>query len=363
MKRVAAVLGLLALVGTAPVDAQSKALGAAVLFQGYTFDDGLGIKAANLLLFPVAYDMPLGRSIDLYSAYARGSAEVEDAVYTMTGFVDTRVRLNWNVQPWAMITFGLNLPTGNSNHTSEEAIVANVLATEVLGFREAAWGLGFGATTGLATAYRIGGLGIGMGASYRVASEFEPRADTSLKYTPGNETRLRLALEQGIGSSKLTAGVTYQNYTKDELDGQDLFQPGSRLRGDVAFSFRTGGAATWTMYAADVWREHGDVRFSESDSTISTGKQNMLIAGIAGALRFSPGFSLRPSADIRRLSREEEGGEGWIAGIGTDIPLRMGSMDLFPTVKFLFGKLEGASDTSFRATGGEIGLTVRFGGG
>lgn len=339
-------------------------------FQGYKFGEGLGVTAANLLMLPLAYELPLGRSfsVDVYGAYAHGSVEIADEVYNMSGLVDTRVRANWTATPWAMLTFGVNLPTGNSKHSGEEAVVANVLATEVLGFREASWGLGLGITSGVATAYQLGGLGVGIGASYRVASEFEPRADTALKYTPGNETRLRLALDTNLGSSKLTGGVTYQNYARDELNGRDLFQPGPRWRADLALSFRTGASASWTLYAADIWRQHGDVTLQLTDpngavvrdSTFSTDKQNMLVAGLAGAVRLSSRMSLRPNADIRMLTREEQGGEGWIAGIGADVPLRLGALDLFPAVKFSFGELEGASDDRYRATGGEVGLTVRW---
>src|SRR5688572_24864704 len=141
-------------------------------FHGYSFAEGLGVSSANLTMLPLAFELPLTRtvSIDAYGAYARGRVEVSDTVYSMDGFVDTRVRANWTATPWAMLTLGLNLPTGNSNHTGEEAVVANVLATEVLGFREASWGLGFGMTTRLATAYKVGRVGLGLGASYRLSS-------------------------------------------------------------------------------------------------------------------------------------------------------------------------------------------------
>src|SRR5688572_17877824 len=177
MKKAFATVLIAALAVTPAAGQLSRqSFGAAVNFQGYTFADGLGVNSANLLMVPLAWELPLSRtlSLDAYAAYARGAAEIGDTVYNMNGFVDTRVRANWAALPWAMLTVGVNLPTGNATHTTEEAVVSNVLATEVLGFREAAWGLGFGVTTGVATAYQFGPLGVGVGASYRVASEFEP---------------------------------------------------------------------------------------------------------------------------------------------------------------------------------------------
>jgi hypothetical protein len=348
-----------------------QSVGAAAHFQGYSFDRSLGVTAANLFMLPVAYELPIGSklSIDFYSAYARGSVEVADTVYQLNGLVDTRVRANWAATPWAMITVGLNLPTGDAKHDSQEAVVSNVLATEVLGFREASWGLGFGATTGVVTAHSFGGLGVGVGVSYRVGSEFEPSADSALKYTPGNEARVRLALDGNIGANKLTVGLTWQNYSRDKLDGRDLFQPGQRWRADAAYSFRTGAAATWTLYLADVWRQHGDVRIElidpanniARDSTFSTGQQNVLVAGVSGAVRFSPRFSIRPSADLRLLTREETGGEGWVAGVGADVPLRWGSVDVFPAGKFFFGQLQAADPEKHSAVGGELSVSLRWG--
>lgn len=366
MKRALVILLLAGGVFVSGAHAQQRSLSFAPNFHGYSFGDGLGVTSANLLMLPIALELPMTRtfSVDVYSAYARGRVEISDTVYSMDGPVDTRVRANWTATPWAIVTVGLNLPTGNSNHSSEEAVVANVLATEVLGFREASWGLGFGATTGLATAYRVGRFGLGLGASYRLASEFEPRADTAMKYTPGNETRVRLALDTNLGASKLTGGVTYQNYTEDKLNGRNLFQAGARWRGDVALSFRTGPSASWTLYAADIWREHGEVTTLTSagaDSVFTTGQQNVLVAGLSGAVRMSPTLSLRPNADVRLLTREDGQGEGWVAGIGTDIPLRWRSIDVVPAAKVNYGKLEGGSDSKSSVVGGEIGFTLRWG--
>jgi len=351
----------------APASAQvaQKSLGAGVHFQGYSFAEGLGVAAANLFMVPVAVELPLTRTLTLdgYSAYAHGSVELEGQVFTMTGPVDTRIRASWAATPWAIVTVGLNLPTGNSSHDAEEAQVASVLATEVLGFREASWGLGFGATTGIATARRFGNVGIGFGASYRYASEYEPQADTALKYTPGNETRIRLGFDTDIGTSKLTGGLTWQNYAANQVDGRNLFQPGQRFRGDLAYSFRAGPTSSWTVFATNIWRQHGDLTLEgvngiARDST--TGTQNLLVTGIAGSMRLTPTLSLRPSADVRLISREDPGNEGWMAGIGTDVPLRFGGADVFPSARLLFGKLSAGADEKFSAKGVELGLSVRF---
>jgi hypothetical protein len=89
------------LVSPSSAQITQQGLGGAIHFQGYSFDKGLGVTAANLFMLPIAYEVPLGRSmsVDFYSAFARGAVEVQDTVYKLTGFVDTRIRMNWAAAP------------------------------------------------------------------------------------------------------------------------------------------------------------------------------------------------------------------------------------------------------------------------
>lgn len=362
----------LLVVNTQPVHAQERHTLALVgAFQGYKFPKELsGVTSATLAIVPIGYELHVSRalSLDFYSAFARGDVKDAQKTYTMQGLVDTRVRASLNVTPWAVLTGALNLPTGNATHDASEAIVATSLSTELLGFREALWGTGFGATTGIATAWRAGSTGIGFGASYRMQSEFEPSADSAFKYAPGNEARARVAIDQNVGSnSKVTLGLTFQNYSDDQLDGRNLFAPGNRWRGDIAYSFRGGVNSTWSIYAADVRRENGDVSLQlvdgagrpVRDSTFSAGQQNMVVVGIAGASR-----GLRPSADFRLLTRQSGAGEGWLAGAGTDLPIRRGGTDVIPNFRLSYGQMEGGNnDIKHSFWGGEVSLTLRWAGG
>jgi hypothetical protein len=180
--------------------------------------------------------------------------------------------------------------------------------------------------------------------------------------------RIRLGLDRNIGNSKLSGGITFQNYTQDRVDNRDLFQPGNRWRGDVAYSFRTGTNAAWTAYATDVWREHGDVNISIvdqsgvqlRDSTFTTGTQNLIMAGIAGSVRMA-GLSLLPNIDARKQTRSLPGGEGWLVGAGTDVPLRAGAFDITPGGRLVYGKIQGDTETNHNMWGGELSVGIRWG--
>lgn len=374
--RVLAVAALLAAGLVAPVAAQTM-IGLEAGFKGYTFADGLGPKAAQLFIVPVAIRLPLSNTLqaDIFGAWARGQVERGDATYRLDGLVDTQVKASWTARPWAVLSVGVNLPTGNESHTAEEAAVAAVLATDLLGFRESTWGPGLAITSGLATATRLGQWGLGLGASYRVANGFEPADDQTLTYELGNEARIRLGADRNVGEAgKLSAGVTLQNFSEDQVDGRNLFQAGDRFMVDGSYAFRLE-SQTWTLYGSDLWRERGDLFLSVvdgsgavvGDSTVATGTQNLLSVGFVGAIPIGSIYRIRPGADLRMQSREERNGSdegsGWVMAAGADLPLRLfGTYDVFPRARYTFGSITGSDGDGHSVKGGELGVTIRWGG-
>ncbi|MFC1574535.1 hypothetical protein ACFL5A_02770 [Gemmatimonadota bacterium] len=375
-------LAMLLLVGafSAPTGAMGQnnphAFGTGVQFQSFTFDEGLGASVANLTLIPMAYTLPMGDvfTVDFYGAYAMGAVEKENAdgvaeTFELIGMVDTRLRASLQVAPWAVFTAAVTIPTGNSAHDNNEAAVASVLSTDILGFREANWGTGAAVTGGLATAYQGGKWGLGLGASYRYSNGFKPTDGVDLTYQPGNEIRVRVGVDRNVGEGgKFTAGFTWQNYSEDLYDDRNLFKAGSRFRGDMSMAFRTG-RATWALYAANVWREQGDAFLDlvdaagtvVGDTTVTVGHQNLLVAGLSGSAPLGSVLRIRPALEFRYQTREEEDGEGWIAGAGADIPLRFfGAMDAFPRGKFYWGQLMAPTGEKVSLWGVEAGVTLRW---
>jgi len=371
------VLALAAAILTAgPLEAQEvqQSLGVSVNFQGLSFDEALGVDVANLLLIPIAYRFSVSEklSADLYAAWAEGRVERENQTFVLNGAVDTRVRLSFQASPWAVLTVGAALPTGNASHNSEEAVVASVLSSDILGFNEATWGTGFAITTSVATVYSIGSWGVGIGASYRLADEFEPSADTAFSYSPGNESRLRFALDRNVGESgKFTGGVTVQTFQSDQLDGRNLFQAGNRLRVDASYAFRAG-SSTWSVFVANLWRTDGDLSLQLiddagtvlGDSILSTGSQNLFMAGIGGAVPVGSTVYIHPMIDLRIQDRDDDGfdaGSGWILRGGIDLPLRLfTAFDFFPRIRGLFGQLTAEGGARKGLWGIETGATIRL---
>jgi hypothetical protein len=323
-------------------------------------------------MFPVAARFPVTDliALDAYGAWASGRAEKGDTLYELSGLVDTGVRASYQATPWALVTLGANLPTGDSEHDGEEAIVAALLSTDILGFREASWGRGFALTGSVAVARSMGSFGLGLAGAYSMRGKFNPVADDSLEYQPGNEARIRLGVDRNFGNSTLTFGATFMNYSSDQANGQNLFQAGKRFRFDATYAFRAA-AGVWTVYVADLLRQTGALTLISVDSLgtqlgttdVDTPKQNLAVVGFMGAVALGRGFVFRPHVDFKLQSREDSGGSdagsGWLIAAGGDIPLRIfGGRDFFPKARIMIGSLTDATGAGVRVFGLEAKGTL-----
>lgn len=370
-----ALLGLGAALAlrAAPGRAQLMA-GAGADYLGYTFDDGLGAESIQLFMIPVAlrYEATPGLAFDVSAAWARGRVESEGARLELSGPTDTSLRVAYQATPWALLTVGANLPTGESQHDSDEAIVAGLLATDLLGFREASWGRGLAVTSSLAVAGTVGTFGLGLAGAYSLRGKFNPSEEQAdLEYQPGNETRVRLGVDRNFGNSTLTLGGTFINYTDDRANGRNLFKAGNRFQFDLSYAWRMGGEV-WTVYAADLVRQNGDATLTVLDAlgdSIGTAhqetpKQNLALAGLVGAVRIGGGFVFRPHLDFKYQTREDatgsDAGSGWLAALGGDIPVRVfGGHDFIPKARAMIGAVKSPDGSDVSVFGLEFRGTVR----
>lgn len=368
----AALVTILSL--ASPLHAQYS-VGGGVDFTSYTFDAGLGADAAQLFMIPVAVQVPVvpGLGIDIYGAWAEGRVERGDTLYKLSGPVDTGIRAAYQATPWALVTLGANVPTGDATHDGQEAIVASLLSTDILGFREASWGRGFAVTASAAVARSMGNFGLGIAGAYSMRGKFDPIDDNDedFEYQPGSETRVRLGLDRNFGNSTLTLGGTFLTYAQDQANGQNLFQAGRRFRFDASYAFRLA-AGVWTVYAADLVRQNGTLRLPDVDTqgaplgtftSVDTPKQNLAVAGFMGAVSLGGGFVFRPHVDLKLQSREDsagsDAGSGWLVAAGGDVPMRVfGGHDFFPKARILLGSLKDPTGSGVRVFGIELKGTM-----
>jgi len=360
-----------------PLSAQNVMIGTGVDYLGYSFEDGLGAEAAQLFMVPVALRVPVtdGLDLDLFSAWADGRIEQGGETFTLSGPVDTNVKASYQATPWAHVAVGVSVPTGDGTHDGQEAIVASVLSTDLLGFRESTWGTGLAVTSSVGLARQVGGFGVGVAAAYAMRGEFEPSEGVNLTYQPGNEARIRVGLDRNFDNSTLTFGGTFVSYAEDQVTDdfapdRNLFQAGNRIRVDASYAFRAG-AGVWTIYAADLIRENGDLRVDIVDETstpvdstfVQTATQNLLMGGVIGTVGLGGGYVFRPHVDFKYQIREEadgaDAGSGWILAAGGDIPIRLVGSDFFPKARVYFGSIKSVAGEQVSLLGMEFKGTIR----
>jgi len=320
------------------------------------------------MLVPLAYQARLADRVvlDGYAAYAAGDVHAANQTFQLRGPVDSWARLRWSATPWAVLAIGVSLPTGVERHSPEEAVVANVLSSDLLGFREGNWGAGGSATAGISTAHAIGVARMTAGFSYRVVGSFDPRSDTTANYAPGNETRARVGLGADVFGGHFESGLTAQRFTVDRMNQKNLFQSGDRLRADL--SYDTG---RFSLYAADLWRARGELTLpvlnvldgsAERDTTTSVGWQNLALGGISASLPLGGGYIIQPMIEAKARQRSDIAGRGWITSVGAGLPSRMLGLDAFPQAKISRGALQPSDASGYRALwGAEFSVVLRRG--
>jgi hypothetical protein len=364
---VAAALGVAAApaFGTGAVSAQGTgaSAGAMVTVERYTFDDAtaIGLRSVSLLTVPFAVQPMGGRvvSATVSGAFAHGTIERADGSTTsLAGLTDTEIRIGISVSPLLMLGSSLVLPTGSARHDEKQAEVAGIIAADLLPFRVSNWGSGGGADVSLASAVKAGATAMGVRIGYQVGRGFEPLAEQSFIYRPGNQIYGRLAVDHNVGrSAKLAAHLTVQRFADDQIDGQNLYRAGDRLQLITSYAF-AAGAASAVLYGGVLHRSRSVVLTNDSDRPT----QDLILAGGGMRLRTALGM-LAPDADLRLFRSGDGIGQGYAGGVGTGLEVRAGAgMVLVPSARVRTGRIIARADAETRLLGIDAGLAVRFGG-
>lgn len=335
--------------------------GAAVL-EHYSFDEPetLGIESLSLMTIPVSGHARLGGrvSLDVTARYARGALTATDGTEaTISGLTDTRLELS---RPFAgervVVTGVAELPTGRATHTPEEAFVAGAVAADLLPFRISHWGSGGGLGGSVAVARPVGLFGVGLSAGYFVSGDFEPREGQSARYQPGDMLRINAVVDRSLGDAKASLRVSWQDYSEDLLDEQNLFQTGDRLEVMGSWSFPLSRRASGIVHGAVLMREGGTLL----GTTVTSASQDVFMAGAALELPAGNGV-LRPLARIRVVRPDEGPGQGWVGELGAAGAWRAGGLDVGPLASLRIGSVDTDGAGSTGLLGFEVGLSVRPG--
>ena len=313
---------------------------------------------------PFVFAIPVLQQLtfDVGTAYASATHErttISGTTKTTTksqlsGLTDTQVRANYSFgQDVVVVTAGVNIPTGSATVTPEKLEAATRIGSDFLTFPISGFGSGFGFTGGVAAAKPMGEWNVGVGASVRQSSEYEPFKDATgvaTKYTPGMEIRARLGADRPYGAGRMSFGLTYSKFGDDKANAT-TFNSGDRYIAQFSMSNRFAGGVDYSLAVWNLYRTAGTL-IDQSASPWGNITNGLLAFGIRGPAD----IGIEPSVETR-LWTEKGSKTSALATLGMRFYVTKGLMSIVPGFGIALGTLDAATVTGFRAS-----LGMRLGG-
>lgn len=332
---------------------------------------------------PLSVAVPVGNrlTIDLTGAYASSDVQLsgQDPItgtdgYTLSGLTDLRVRATGRiVGDNVLITAGVNLPTGATEHNEEELSALRVVGAPAFSFQVPVLGIGGGGTLGVVLAREVGAWALAFGTSYEMRTKYTPisvAAGIPVDFSPGDAVRLSLGGSRLMGQHNMTFGVSADFYSTEELEtgtsgGEPVAesQLGPIYTADWQFEVASTRFRELTFYIVDRYRtEYKQAGVKRPDSNA-----NYLDAGFRAVAGLAPSTGLLIALNGRHhtgLGSDDFLTTAAVASGSLTVGLlqRLGSnYSVQPFVRVQGGRLE-SGDASSNITGFSGGLTlgVRF---
>jgi hypothetical protein len=357
-----AAIGLCTAAATLPAQAVERmAAQVGPTFQSIRIWSPVGERIDQWAL-PVAVSVPIGRrlAIDVATAYA--TIEVaplgrDGERSTIRGLTDTQLRARWTLGvDAAVLTAGVDLPTGRSAIAEEQIAAAGRIGNDFLAFPISSMGSGLAATAGAAVARPLGSWNVGAGVSARYSGAYdvyEGDATPDVRYRPGSEVRVRVGGDRSVRGGRLAVGLTYAGFGADEANGF-AYSTGDRWIAQGSY-LRAVRGAELSVFGWSLQRGEG-----RGLTSAPLPAEN--VTSLGGAVGFGVGrVRLEPHVEGRLWSRDgsEEGRLG-IVGIRTRI--RAFGLSLAPSISQVSGTLAAPDGSSAKVSGARVALSIGAGG-
>jgi hypothetical protein len=354
------LLSLVLLAAAAPLAAQDPSTTAAIVdpqFVSYRFGSGGSVGTISQLGIPFAVIVPFSDrfNIDISSSYASSQVKTPGlATSTITGLTDTQLRANFTIgDQAAIVTIGLNLPTGEYTVPLAQQAAAEQIGNEFLVYPVTSMGNGLAATGGIGFAQTMGAWNVGVGGSFRYSTGFDAyqTAASPLRFTPGDEFRLRVGLDRPVGDGSYSVSVTYSKFSKDQADST-TFGSGDRALAQTSLALPMGANSDILLSAWDLYRGSGE-QFGAAAPWENVGNAGVGIGFQAGGLYIQPNIEGRIW---------EVGGDraGTLANIGVRLRFNWAGLSMNPSAAYSVGSLYAAAGPATDFTGFKASLLIRL---
>jgi hypothetical protein len=361
--RAAIRLAVAAAVWTSPAAAQTiydSNVRAAPQFVQYRLTSPIN-ETISEFTTPIFVVIPVSPTLnfDVGTAYAWARVSPNgsntEATSSISGLTDTQVRANLAIgTDFIVLTAGVNLPTGRESATQAQQLAAFRIGSDFLAFPISNMGTGLGFTGGVALARPLGEWNLGVGASVRQSSAYEPLVATGgarVRFEPGNEYRARVGLDHAFGTGRVALGVTYSKFGDDDLGGS-IYNTGDRYVAQAGFNNSFGGVRV-LVNAWNLYRRSGLIFTGER-----TGPEDIanLLVGVGLT---APGGVLEPSVELRNWTQEALSAST-VATLGVRYAVESGGMSITPSAGYTFGRFAAVGGNADLA-GFRAALAVRWG--
>ena len=337
---------------------RSRHLQLGVGFKTWKFEGASGVTRFTQTAFPVVYRFPLSNrlGVDFVTSpfLSKAQKPAGDDV-KFNNVTDTLVRASYLIgNNLALLTFGVGLPTGQTELSSDELLLSGLAANRPLDYPVSSFGTGLTLVAGLAVAQPVGSWVIGFGAGYAFRQEYDATVSgTAFTVNPGNELNLTFGLDREFadGRTKFSADLIYTNYSEDKSEGEAVFEAGDKfvVRGQLLFPLGLFDPVIVT--ALYRWRLD-----NRSTNAALLDNSNQFHARAVFWHPLSRSFRLKYVVDADLYSNTVVGANGaTLFGFGGGLFLRLSRIvALDPTVVFRTGKINTGPGTQVDVTGLEV---------
>ena len=352
------------LAAAAPLAAQDPSSTAVILdpqFVNYKLGTGSTARTISQLGVPFAVIIPFSDrfNIDISSSYANSQVKVPgQATSTITGLTDTQLRGNLTLgDNAAIITLGVNLPTGQYKVPDGQQAAAGQIGNDFLIYPVTSMGAGLAATGGIGFAQNLGTWNLGVGASFRYSTAFDAYVvqTSTLRFTPGNEARVRVGLDRPVGDGSFNVSVTYSKFGKDQADTYTA-PTGDRALAQTALAIPMGSGSDLLLSAWDLYRATSSQVGPEPQTTSPW--ENVGNAGVAMGWQVGD-FYVQPNIEGRIWN---VGGNkaGLLTNAGVRLRFAWAGLSVNPSATYSFGSLYTIGQPATDVTGFKASLLIRL---
>ncbi len=326
-------------------DANQRKIRTTIVYQQYQVEKA-GVPTTELSV-PIQLFWPV--SPDLNILLINTPALSQYGEYELSGLSDIYVKTNYLfLNKKALLGIGLGLPSGQTELTKSEFVMAQLLSNNVLRFQLPVFGQGFGANIGFCFAHSMSdNFNVGFGLTYIFRSKYKPVEDSFDDFDPGDIFSLNGGVDfKAQKNMKIYFDIVHTLYLKDKIRGRETFGSGSKLSIEAGFFYQQ---EMYSILANANLRQRGKNEYwtgtsLEPESKNSNGPQlefdgtfRYFLNEQTGALGF---------AVLRAYGENDyRTGDAAIGGLGVGIDHALSTQFTVDAgLKFYFGRLGGGKN-------------------